>query len=98
MSAPRPRKPRDIETFRERRADERDHRAYRKWVAGTGDQLAERAAINSCDFVRISIPGLKAAEAFSVARSSRALCAVCHQENCHHGDLEYAGIVPEPRA
>ena len=34
MSAPRPRRPRDIETFLERRAFRRDDRAYRKWVAG----------------------------------------------------------------
>ena len=34
MSAPRPRKPRDIDTFRERRAFQRDDRAYRKWAYG----------------------------------------------------------------
>lgn len=33
---------------------------------------------------------------FSVPRASRPLCAACHQETCHHNDLEYAGIVPEP--
>ena len=30
----------------------------------------------------------------SVPRTSRPLCAVCHQEHCSHSDLEYAGIVP----
>ncbi len=36
----------------------------------------------------------KCAEAVSVPRTSRPLCAVCHQEHCNHSDLEYAGIVP----
>lgn len=30
----------------------------------------------------------------NVPRASRPLCAACHQETCHHSDLEYAGLIP----
>lgn len=54
MSVPRPRKLRDIEIFRERRAFQRDDRAYRKWSASV--PRFEISAVATLDASALGFP------------------------------------------